>query len=80
MQNQPNTNEIASQEIARQLGQTIISNIHMQIALQQLAAENAALKAKEPKPAPVDMSGVSASDIRDLERLSLIHISQGIVR
>ena len=69
MQNQ-NTNEIISQEIARQLGQSIISNIHLQITLQQLAAENDALKAasQQQKPAPVDMSGLSASEIRDLER------------
>lgn len=66
MQNQPTTNEIASQEIARQLGQAIISNIHLQITLQQLAAENAALKSA--KPASVDVSGMSPADIRDLER------------
>ena len=67
---QPTTNDLAAQEIARQLGQTIIANIHLQIALQQLAGENAALKAaaQETKPTPFDASGVSASDLRDLER------------
>jgi hypothetical protein len=49
MQNQQNINELTSQEIARTLGQSMISNIQLQVALQSLSLELAELKKDEPK-------------------------------